>query len=166
MQREVTTTPIQPRLRRRLPSAILLVLFAILQLLIVLVAFMGGYFFQVWNAREPLIGQKFPLLAEAYNLLKENAYFELPPEQSLQYGMIKGMLQAYNEPFTVFVEPPQHELQSQELQGRYGGIGVRIERDAKNNVYLYPVDGSPAAKAGVRDGDLLYKLTIWRSHLK
>ncbi len=145
-------------LRRRIPSAVTLLLFAILQFLIVGIAFLGGYLFNDWRSGEPIFGSRFPLLSEAFKLLKDNAYFDLPNSKALEYGMIKGMLQAYNEPFTVFVEPPQHELQTQQLQGKYGGIGVRIERDTKNYVYLYPTPDSPAAKAGVRDGDRLIKV--------
>jgi carboxyl-terminal processing protease len=154
MQSDSTTTP----QRRRMPPVILMGLFVILQLLIIAVAFLGGYVFNDWRSGAPLVSPRFPLLAEAYKLLKDNAYFELPAEKSLEYGMIKGMLQSYNEPYTVFVEPPQHELQSQQLQGKYGGIGVRIERNKQNNVYLYPVANSPAAKAGVLDGDRMFKV--------
>ncbi len=143
---------------RRLPSAVMLLLFVILQFMIVGVAFLGGYVYSEWQTGNPLIGPRFPIVSEAFKLLKDNAYFELPNDKALEYGMIKGMLQAYNEPYTVFVEPPQHELQSQQLQGKYGGIGVRTERDEQNNVYLYPVKDSPAAKAGVIDGDRLIKV--------
>jgi carboxyl-terminal processing protease len=147
-------------IHRRFPTAVILVLLASLQILIVGIAFLGGYLFNDYQSGEPLpfTGSRFPILSEAFKLLEENAFYQLPGGKKLEYGMIKGMLQAYNEPFTVFVEPPQHELQSQQLEGKYGGIGVRIERDAQNYVYLYPVTDSPAAKAGVRDGDRLIKV--------
>lgn len=151
------SSPIPAR-RRRLPSAVLLLSFTILQLLLMAVAFLGGYFWRDGNLPESFLTPKFPLLTETLNLLQENAYFPLPDEKKLEYGMIRGMLAAYNEPFTVFVEPPQHELQTQRLEGKYGAIGVRVERDSTNNVYLYPLPGSPALKAGVLDGDRLFKV--------
>jgi carboxyl-terminal processing protease len=156
MVNESKTLPVN----RRLPSAIILFLLIILQVLIIAVAFMGGFLYHEWKFGDLSLfsGTRFPLLAEAHDLLINNAYFELPEEKSLEYGMIRGMLQAYNEPHTVFVEPPQHELQTQELQGKFGGIGVRIERDAENLVYLYPIPDSPAQKAGVLDGDRLIKV--------
>jgi len=156
MVNESKTLPVN----RRLPSAIILFLLIILQVLIIAVAFMGGFLYHEWKFGDLSLFSwaKFPLLAEAHDLLIDNAYFELPEEKSLEYGMIRGMLQAYNEPHTVFVEPPQHELQTQELQGKFGGIGVRIERDAENLVYLYPIPDSPAQKAGVLDGDRLIKV--------
>ncbi len=163
MQRDISTTPA----RTRPFSVVLLVLFAILQLLIVATAFMGGFLFYEWryalpefeipgiNVKEILPDAPLPLLSEAKRILEENAFFPLPEESKLEYGMIRGMLQVYNEPFTTFVEPPQHELQTNQLAGRFGGIGVRIERDAENYVYLYPLPDSPAISAGMQEGDRL-----------
>ena len=143
---------------RRRPSAILIILFIIFQILIIVVAFLGGFLVRGWRSEVLPSTSKFPVLSEAYQILNENAIIPLPSDQKLEYGMIRGMLQAYNEPFTVFVEPPQHELQTQQLQGKYGGIGVRIERDAQNNIYLYPLPDSPAIKAGIKNGDRLLKI--------
>jgi carboxyl-terminal processing protease len=149
--------------RRRAYSTLLLVTFGMLQVLIVLTSFTGGFvvrdFFDVdINPILPISRNDFPLVDEAYALLRDNAYFPLPEAKQIEYGMIRGMLQAYNEPHTVFVEPPQHELQTHQLQGRFGGIGVRLERDSENYVYLFPFPDSPAMQAGVQDGDRLLQV--------
>lgn len=143
---------------RRSPSPLLLTAFTIFEVLIVLIAFLGGYLVRGWQSGGIPAASKFPILSEAYQLLEDNAINPLPADKKLEYGMIRGMLMAFNDPFTVFVEPPQHELQTQQLQGKYGGIGVRIERDGKNNIYIYPLPGSPALQAGVKDGDQLFKI--------
>jgi carboxyl-terminal processing protease len=147
------------KLSQRTFSSVMLILFGFLQICIVVVAFMGGFLFHEMRYADPLfVKADYPLLNEASKLLRENAYLPLPETKKLEYGMIRGMLQAYNEPHTIFLEPPQHELQTQQLQGRFGGIGVRIERDAENFVYLYPLPDSPAIKAGIADGDRLLKV--------
>jgi carboxyl-terminal processing protease len=56
------------------------------------------------------------------------------------------------------VEPPQHELQSQQLRGKFGGIGARIERDSQNQYRLFPFADSPAERAGILDGDILIEV--------
>lgn len=161
MQSELNTKP-APRRNNRVVLGIFVIS---MQLVMIAIAFMIGFIVRDWAYGDNPITffqnkSKLALVEEAYNLLNDNAYFPLPAGQSLQYGMIKGMVQTYNEPYTVFVEPPQNELQTQQLQGRYGGIGVRIERDGSNNVYLYPIADSPAYKAGVRDGDRLFKVEM------
>lgn len=144
------------RFYRRYQSFILLALFAVLQILMIMIAFLTGYLLREWPyANQFLFQSKFGLMEEAYKIIDENAYHPLPDQKKLEYGMIRGMIQAIDDPYTVFVEPPQHELQTNQLEGRFGGIGVRIERDAENLVYLYPLPNSPALAAGLMDGDRL-----------
>jgi carboxyl-terminal processing protease len=69
--------------------------------------------------------------------------------------MIYGMVNAYGDPFTNFVEPVQHELTSDSLEGSYGGIGAKMGFDADGYVVLYPFPDSPASRAGIQDGDRL-----------
>lgn len=138
----------------RAPSIISMALFVILQFLVVAAAFLAGYLVNEWMPGRLGKGN-FALLSEAYHLLDQNADFELPSIKDLEYGMIRGMLSVVNDPYTVFVEPPQHELETNRLEGKFGGIGVRIERDEESNVYLYPLPDSPALEAGIQDGDRL-----------
>lgn len=72
--------------------------------------------------------------------------------------MVRGMLEAYDEPYTTFLEPPQKELETYQLSGSYGGIGADVEQDADGNWILYPFMGGPAANVGVQDGDRVLKV--------
>ena len=130
-----------------------LVIIAVLEMALVAAAFLAG------ALSAHLIGidkDPFPLLSEALSLLEQHGLKSIPTGNSMQYGMIRGMLQVYNDPYTVFLEPPQYTLQSNQLAGKFGGIGVRLELSTDSKYYLiYPVPGSPAEKAGVRDGDRL-----------
>lgn len=103
-------------------------------------------------------GGSFPLVAEAVEILQDNALFPLPESRALEYGMLRGLLQTLNDPHTVFVEPPQHELQTDQLEGVFGGIGVKIELmnpKGGGGFLLYPYPDGPAAQAGVQNGDRL-----------
>ena len=111
-------------LRRRKMPILMLALLLTVQILIILVSFMGGYVFHEWQFAHaepfqnvPFLQKEFALLSEAHQLLVENAYVPLPDAKKLEYGMIRGMLEAYGEPYTVFVEPPQNELQTNQLPG-------------------------------------------------
>lgn len=101
---------------------------------------------------------RWEILAQAYEILQQHGLKEAPPGSSLEYGMIRGMLQAYDDPYTIFVEPAQHELETNTLEGSFGGIGVRLGRDSENYPVLYPFPDSPAARAGVQEGDRLVKV--------
>lgn len=145
-----------PSFLKRYQPSIMLLVFGVLQALIICAAFMTGFFVHEMPFMDSVHQKsKFSLLSESLRLLEDNSIKPLPDEKKLEYGMIRGMLQELNDPFTVFVEPPQHELQTNQLEGKFGGIGVRIDRDVERNVYLYPLPDSPAIRAGVQEGDRL-----------
>ncbi|GIV66417.1 MAG: S41 family peptidase [Chloroflexota bacterium] len=118
------------------------------------IGFAAGYFL---GSRQisSVTKYQFPLFEHAYELLVQHGFYPLPDQRKIEYGIIRGLLQAYNDPYTILVEPPQHELQSQQLRGNFGGIGARIDRDIQNRYRLFPFENSPAFVAGVRDGDIL-----------
>ena len=123
-----------------------------LQLIVIAAAFLAGYY-----AHRMIIlpGGDFPQLTQAYQLMKEHAYDPLPSDGLMENGMIRGMLQVYNDPYTVLIDPPQAELQNDQLSGKFGGIGVRIEKDTLGDYRLFPFPDSPAASSGILEGDLL-----------
>jgi len=98
------------------------------------------------------------LLKQARNIVVDNTINPIPDETTFEYGMIRGMLGTLNDPYTYFVEPAPHEVQSNELAGSYGGIGARLEQDTSLNWRLYPFLDSPASTAGIQDGDLLHQV--------
>ena len=123
---------------------------------LVMVAFFAGFLLNEWRHRQ---NDQFPIFEEAYSILLDHAFFSLPAAHSLEYGMIRGMLQAYtnaaNDPHTSFLEPPQAELENQSLAGKFGGIGVRLGNDSEGNWILFPFPDGPAAQAGIQENDRL-----------
>ena len=127
-------------------------LFVGLQIMIVLLATTIGYFGHDFVTRKQ---EGYGLVTQAKQLMFENTFLDVPQDEILQHGMIKGMLETLEDPYTYFVEPAAHEVETDELAGSFGGIGVRFERDMDMNWRLYPFPDSPASKAGIADGDIL-----------
>ncbi len=134
----------------------------IAQALFLTVAFLTGYVTRAVYADDlqplTLIGgsaAKYPLLDEIRSLLATHYIGTLPDEKTLEYGAAHGLVAAVGDPYTVFVEPPAHQLETQSLAGEYGGIGVVLSQSAAGETVLSPYPDSPAAKAGVLEGDVL-----------
>jgi len=126
--------------------------FILLEVAIVLLAVAVGYLTHIF------IGQyqeEFGLLRQAEDILLANTILDVPEDPALEYGMIQGMLGTLDDPYTYFVEPAAHEVESDQLAGSFGGIGCRLERDTELNWRLYPLPDSPAQAAGIVDGDIL-----------
>ncbi len=94
---------------------------------------------------------------EAWSLLEQDFYGEHPDQQSRVYGALHGMVNSFDDPYTVFVEPQPRELEQDKLRGSFGGIGAAIE--FTNTIFvLHPLPDQPAIKAGVVDGDVLLRV--------
>jgi carboxyl-terminal processing protease len=115
-------------------------------------AFLSGYFL---NAYFESGANVFPILDQAFGILKNHAYLDLPETRKLEYGMIRGMLIASGDPHATFHEPVQHELASNNLQGRFGGIGLELTRHQNGEILIFPIIDGPALQAGILDGDQL-----------
>ncbi|MBM3144442.1 MAG: S41 family peptidase [Chloroflexi bacterium] len=114
--------------------------------------FLAGFFTHaLWGS----LDTDFPILVEARDILENNALDDLPQAPALEYGMIRGMLEAFGDPHTRFVEPVQTELDNNNLAGSYGGIGATLSRDPEGFILLYPFPDGPAAEAGISNGDRL-----------
>lgn len=126
--------------------------YAFLVLSAMVLTYVVGYVNGIRTSRESI---PYPILTQVRGLLEQFHLGGLPDEQKLDYGAVRGMLSSLDDPYTVFLEPPSQELESQSLQGEYGGIGVSLRRNEQNAVVLSPFPDYPASQAGIVEGDVL-----------
>jgi len=126
--------------------------YIIAAILIISSAFIGGFLTSELLTRDD---EQYQILNQSVSILQNHALDEIPPAPALEYGMIRGMLKAYGDPHTTFVEPIQHELESNRLAGNFGGIGVKVAYQDEGIIILFPYPDSPAHLAGIQDGDRL-----------
>ena len=139
------------------------ILVGIAQVLFLTVAFLAGYVVRAEYADDTqplsLLGisspGQYPILDQIKSLLASHYIGKLPDDTALEYGAAHGLVAAVGDPYTVFVEPPAHEAETQSLAGEYGGIGVVLSQTATGEYVLSPYLGSPAAAGGVLEGDVL-----------
>lgn len=70
-------------------------------------------------------------------------------------GAISGLVASLGDPYTVYMNAATTKELSNELKGELSGIGIEV--GIKNNrlTVIAPIDGTPAAKAGIRSGDII-----------
>ena len=97
------------------------------------------------------------LVDQAWNAIVQN-YVEPAKINSdnLSRGAVKGIMDALNDPYSAYLDPETYKLFQSYLQGKFEGIGaeVALNSDAKP-VIIAPLDQSPAAKAGIKTGDII-----------
>ena len=77
-------------------------------------------------------------------------------EESLVYGSIKGLVNSLEDPYTVFMTPDESEEFSASLEGTLEGIGAELTVDEHSLVIVTPLRDSPAEKAGLLPGDIIF----------
>ena len=80
--------------------------------------------------------------------------------QGMEDGIYKGMLAGLKDPYTVYYTPEEYEALGEETEGVYCGIGVLVSQNIKSGIVtaLRVFPGSPAEEAGMKKGDILYKV--------
>ncbi len=69
---------------------------------------------------------------------------------------LRGIMNSVDDPYTVYLSPKEIEQLKEQLSGGdFGGIGVYIYQLKTGEVVLQPIDGLPAAKAGMKPGEVL-----------
>ena len=78
----------------------------------------------------------------------------LPNEEEQIYGAIRGLVESYGDPYTVFFEPPDAAIFNADVKGSFGGVGMEVGSDNSGNlIVVAPLKDSPAFKAGILAGD-------------
>lgn len=79
-------------------------------------------------------------------------------EDELVEGAIKGMTSALKDPYTVFMNKSEYDDFTEKSEGNYMGIGIQLgEKDGKLTVAAV-MEGAPAEKAGMHQGDIILKV--------
>jgi carboxyl-terminal processing protease len=102
----------------------------------------------------------FKLIAQANGLIEQHYVDRSAVKpQRLTYGAISGMVDSLGDTgHSVFLTPEMVRASKQQLQGHFPGIGAEVRMRDKQVVIVAPLDGSPAQKAGLRAGDVIFKV--------
>ena len=93
-------------------------------------------------------------LVDIHRRVADN-YVDPVDESKLNQGAIDGMLDQL-DPFSVFVPPARQDDFDRMLTGNFKGVGIRFDQRPDGAFEIItPLDGSPAARAGIQPGDLL-----------
>ncbi len=121
-------------------------------LIILLIAgAVGGLFY--WAHKNNL-----KKLVSTYFLIKSQ-YLNEVSTATLVNGAVKGMVEALDDPYSVYLDEEAFKELNLQIEGTFGGIGVEIDVDQdKQLVVVSPLPETPAARAGIKSGDVIAKI--------
>lgn len=89
-----------------------------------------------------------------FNAVKE-AYVEPVEDKKLMHSAIRGLLLDL-DPHSTYFDKDDAEAFDEQSSGAYDGIGVELLQQPDNTLLVVsPIDDTPAAKAGIKAGDII-----------
>lgn len=90
----------------------------------------------------------------------DDYYLESVDEADMQQGVYKGMIEALNDPYSVYYTQEELKALQEKTEGIYYGIGARVSIDPDTQLpkIASVISGSPAEESGLMANDLLYKV--------
>ena len=87
----------------------------------------------------------------------EKSYVEPVTSDELVKDALKGMLTRL-DPHSDYMDQEQYQQMTAVTRGQFGGIGVELTLESRVPEVIAPIDGTPAAEAGVEPGDRITKI--------
>jgi carboxyl-terminal processing protease len=84
-------------------------------------------------------------------------YVEPVDEKSLIENAINGML-ASLDPHSSYMNPKNYKDMQVQTRGEFGGLGIEVTMENGIIKVVSPIDDTPASKAGLQSGDLIFAL--------
>ncbi|HPJ24715.1 MAG TPA: S41 family peptidase [Synergistaceae bacterium] len=79
-------------------------------------------------------------------------------EDVLVQGALRGMVSAWDDPYTRYADPDQLREEEIDMEGEYGGLGIYIGRREGRTVVISPIEDTPADRVGLKPGDIIAKI--------
>jgi len=92
-------------------------------------------------------------LAEVLELVKHDYVNPVDDHQLLQ-AAIRGMVSSL-DPYSAYLDGDEYDEIKISSAGQYSGVGLEVSMRDDQVVVVSPFDGSAAAKAGIRSGDVI-----------
>ncbi|MNS61771.1 Carboxy-terminal processing protease CtpA precursor [compost metagenome] len=100
----------------------------------------------------------FATFLNVYDLIKGEYVESKLDDTKLIYGAIRGMLASLDDPYTRFMDPKAYSGMQEERAGSFSGIGIQIGMKGKQLSVIAPMEGTPAARAGLKAGDAILEI--------
>jgi carboxyl-terminal processing protease len=95
-------------------------------------------------------------ITDVFGMVK-SYYVEPVEDKKLLGDALNGMLQGL-DPHSAYLNAEAYKELTDGIRGEFGGLGIEVGTEDGFVKVISPMDGTPAARAGVRAGDLIIKI--------
>lgn len=148
------------------------IIYIVISLILLSSVFAGGVYFGYRNVSEvdkvislsnketPIgVDADFNAFWKAWNVLKDKSiYNSKVTDQERVWGAIQGLASSVDDPYTVFFNPEDNKMFTDEIKGSFSGIGAEIGMKEGVLTVIAPLKNTPAWNAGLKAGDKIIKI--------
>tara|TARA_Y100000768_G_scaffold312258_1_gene246956 strand:+ start:4936 stop:6072 length:1137 start_codon:yes stop_codon:yes gene_type:complete len=100
--------------------------------------------------------EKIDLFGEVIENIQKD-YVDDVDQAEMMDSAINGVLQSL-DPYSAYMSPELFKEMQTDTRGEFGGLGIEIGMEAGVVKVISPIDGTPAANAGIKAGDYIVKI--------
>jgi len=105
-------------------------------------------------ARDALVEEDQALRSEIVDTIEKNFYKPVD-ESKVDDASLKGIVDSLEDPYSAYISPKEASAFQESVTGEFEGVGMTVEKDERGLRVLEAFEGSPAAAAGIRKGDVI-----------
>ena len=122
----------------------------------IIVIILLGISDKVYSQNIDKLYEKIDLFSEVLEKI-QNEYVDEINQADVMDSAINGVLQSL-DPYSAYMNPKIFEESQIETSGEFGGLGIEVSMEAGVVKVIAPIDGTPAAKAGIKAGDYIVRI--------
>ena len=123
---------------------------------VILITVLLNAFGKVYAQNTDKLYEKIDLFSEVLEKIQDE-YVDEIDQADVMDSAINGVLQSL-DPYSAYMNPEIFEETQTETSGEFGGLGIEVSMEAGVVKVITPIDGTPAAKAGVKAGDYIVRI--------
>lgn len=108
------------------------------------------------SEKTPLPLEQIKVFSDAFAILKKQYVDEISDEQLIEHA-IKGMVNGL-DPHSTYLSEDDFVEFKEKTSGKFAGLGIEITMQDGFVKVVTPIDDTPAAKAGIKSGDLIVRI--------
>jgi carboxyl-terminal processing protease len=136
-------------------------LLRLLALLLIPVALVGGVYLGGHPenlpgfVRDPLVGDEDTRVVDEAIAEVSDSYYRKIPDRALADAAVKGVVESLDDRFSAYFTPKEYAEYQMSQDSQFSGIGTTVQPDPFGLRVAQVFDESPAARAGVKVGDVI-----------
>lgn len=123
---------------------------------VVLAGFVGSVVGRLWAQRQTTLAESLQMFSRVIGIIL-NTYVEPVDGEKLVKEGVKGMIRSL-DPYSEFLDEREFKELRVRTEAQFGGIGIHIGMVDDELTVISPIEGTPAARAGIRAGDRIVEI--------